>query len=211
MEKMTAENVSFKLLHFEPLLVVISGPSGVGKDAVLRELKKRRSDLHFVVTATSRPKRKGEVEGVDYIFLTREEFEHRIAAGEFIEYANVYQDYKGCLRCQVTDGLASGKDVVLRVDYQGALTYRRLFPQAVLIFLIPENTEDWYQRLINRGTETEESLRVRLGTIEKELESVESFDYIVCNEFGKLKEAVDEVEMILKVEHLKVHPRKIQY
>ena len=208
---MPEPGVDFKILHPEPLLVVISGPSGVGKDAVLRELKLRRKDLHFVLTATSRPKRAEEVEGVDYIFLTREEFEGRIAAGEFIEYANVYQDYKGCLRSQVTDALDSGKDAILRVDYQGALTYRRLFPEAVLIFLVPENAEDWLNRLKNRGSETEESLRIRLGTISEELKSVDSFDYVVCNEYGKLTEAVDEIEDILRVEHLKVHPRKIVY
>jgi guanylate kinase len=208
---MSETGVDFKLLHPEPLLVIISGPSGVGKDAVLRELKRRRSDLHFVITATSRPKREEEVEGVDYIFLTREEFERRIADGEFIEYANVYQDYKGCLRSQVTDAFDSGRDAILRVDYQGALAYRRLFPEALLIFLVPENTEDWFNRLKNRGTETEESLRIRLGTISEELKSVESFDYVVCNEFGKLEEAVDEIEYILKVEHLKVHPRKIEF
>jgi guanylate kinase len=208
---MSEPGVDFKLLHPEPLLVIISGPSGVGKDAVLRELKRRRSDLHFVITATSRPKREEEVEGVDYIFLTRGEFERRISAGEFIEYANVYQDYKGCLRSQVTDALISGRDAVLRVDYQGALTYRRLFPEAVLIFLVPENAEDWFNRLKNRGTETEESLRIRLGTIGEELKSVESFDYVVCNEFGKLAEAVDEIEDILRVEHLKVHPRTIEF
>jgi guanylate kinase len=168
---MSEPGVDFKLLNPEPLLVVISGPSGVGKDAVLRELKRRRTDLHFVVTATSRPKREDEVEGIDYIFLTREDFERRITAGEFIEYANVYQDYKGCLRSQVTDALDSGRDAILRVDYQGALTYRRLFPEALLIFLVPENSEDWFNRLKNRGTETEESLRIRLGTIGDELKS----------------------------------------
>lgn len=208
---MSEPGVDFKLLHPEPLLVVISGPSGVGKDAVLRELKRRRSDLHFVITATSRPKREEEVEGVDYIFLTREDFERRIASGDFIEYANVYQDYKGCLRTQVTDAFDSGRDAILRVDYQGALTYRRLFPEALLIFLVPENSEDWLNRLKNRGTETEESLRIRLGTIGEELKSVVSFDYVVCNEFGKLAEAVDEIEYILCVEHLKVHPRKIEF
>jgi guanylate kinase len=208
---MSEPGVDFKLLHPEPLLVVISGPSGVGKDAVLRELKLRRSDLHFVITATSRPKREDEVEGVDYIFLTRGEFERRISAGEFIEYANVYQDYKGCLRSQVTDAFKSSRDAILRVDYQGALTYRRLFPEALLIFLVPENAGDWFNRLKNRGTETEESLRIRLGTIGEELKSVESFDYVVCNEYGKLAEAVDEIEDILRVEHLKVHPRKIEF
>jgi len=208
---MPDESVDFCLLYSEPLLVVISGPSGVGKDAVLRGLKERRSDLHFVVTATSRAKRAGEVEGVDYIFLSRAEFEQKIAAGEFIEYANVYQDYKGGLRSQVADRLKSGKDVILRVDYQGAICYRRLFPQAVLIFLVPENTEEWLKRLKNRGTETEESLRIRLGTITEELKSVEFFDYVICNEFGKLDQAVDLIEEIMRVEHLKVHPRKIEY
>ena len=208
---MPDDNVDFCLLHPEPLLVVISGPSGVGKDAVLKELKNRRADFHFVVTATSRAKRVGEVEGVDYIFLSRAEFEQKIEAGEFIEYANVYQDYKGGLRSQVVDGLKSGKDVILRVDYQGAICYRNLFPQAVLIFLVPENTEEWLKRLKNRGTETEESLRIRLGTITEELKSVEKFDYVICNEFGKLDQAVDRIEEIMRIEHLKVHPRKIEY
>jgi guanylate kinase len=203
--------VNFKLLHPEPLLVIISGPSGVGKDAVLRELRSRRHDLHIVVTATSRPKREGEVEGVDYIFLTREEFKKQIEAGEFIEYATVYQDYKGCLRSQVTDAFESGQDAILRVDYQGALTYRGLFPEAVLVFLVPENPEDWLHRLKNRGSETEESLRIRLGTIGEEIKSVDQFDYVVCNEYGKLQEAVDQIEEILRVEHLKVHPRKIKF
>jgi len=146
----------------QPLLIVISGTSGVGKDAVLCGLKELGLNLHFVVTATSRPPRPLEVPGVDYFFYTREDFERRIANNEFIEYTMVYSDWKGIPRSQVDDALRSGKDVVLRVDVQGAMKLRKLYPEAVLIFLIPESVDEWYNRLRSRNTDSPDE-RARIG------------------------------------------------
>ena len=126
-----------KLYNLErpPLLIVISGPSGVGKDALIERMKVEGLPFHFVVTATTRPKRPDEVDGVDYIFVTMSEFADMIERQELLEYAIVYGDYKGIPKQQVREALASGKDVVMRVDVQGAATVRRLAPEAVLIFL----------------------------------------------------------------------------
>jgi len=125
-----------------PLLIVLSGPSGVGKDSVIREMKSRELPLHFVVTATTRPPREEEVEGRDYLFISKEHFAEMIDQGELLEYAVVYSDYKGIPKSQVRQALASGHDVIMRVDVQGAATVRRLCPQALLIFLTTRNEEE---------------------------------------------------------------------
>jgi guanylate kinase len=206
---MESDSLSFDLYHPKPLLIVISGTSGIGKDAVLNELRKRNLPLHFVITATSREPRKGEVDGRDYFFFTRKEFEERIAKGEFIEYANVYDDYKGAPRWQVDDALKSGKDVVLRVDVQGAATYRRLYPEAVLIFLIPNSINEWCNRLKARNTETPESLELRVETAKEEVKQIDIFDYVVVNAENLLENAVDDIISIINVEHHKVHHRRL--
>jgi guanylate kinase len=205
---MSAENLSFDLLHPQPLIIVISGPSGIGKDAVIRELKGRNLPLHFVITATSRPPRANEINGVDYFFYPPAEFEQRIANGEFIEHALVYKDHKGIPRFQVDEAIKSGKDVVLKLDVQGAATIRGLYPEAVLVFLVPTSTQEWYDRLCNRKSETPETLKVRVDTAIKETEQISIFDYIVLNAQDRLSAAVDDIIDILKVEHLKVHHRK---
>jgi guanylate kinase len=123
----------------QPLVIVISGPSGAGKDSLIRRMKELQVPFHFVVTATSRPPRPGEVDGVDYHFLSRERFEAGIQGGEFLEYAVVYGDYKGIPRWEIENALAGGKDVILRVDVQGAATLRRLIPEAVFVFVIPSS------------------------------------------------------------------------
>jgi guanylate kinase len=196
------------LYHPQPLLIVISGTSGVGKDAVLCGLKQRTLDLHFVVTATSRPPRPREVPGVDYFFFTREDFEHRIANNEFIEYSMVYSDWKGIPRSQIDGALMSGRDVVLRVDVQGAMKLRKLYPEAVLIFLIPEGVDEWYNRLRRRNTDAPEELALRLETAHKEVEQIGAFDYVVLNAHDLLEQAVDDIVQIINVEHHKVHHRK---
>lgn len=137
----------------QPLVVVISGPSGVGKDAVIRRLQEKRPDLYFVITATSRPKRPGEQDGVDYFFVSREEFEAWIARGRLLEHATVYGEYKGIPRQQVEDALARGTDVVLRIDVQGAATVQQLLPGLVSIFLVAESEAELVERLIARKTE----------------------------------------------------------
>jgi guanylate kinase len=193
----------------EPLLIVISGLSGVGKDAVVKSLQKRNLPFHFVVTANSRPKRAGEIEGVDYFFVSKEEFERMIAADELIEYAVVYESYKGIPKEQVRKALQSGKDVIMRLDVQGAASVRSLSPDAVLIFLIPATVEEWYERLQNRGTESEETMQLRVATAQRELERLHEFDYVVVNRQDQLDEAVDAILAIVRAEHLRVNPRRI--
>ncbi|HEX7555286.1 MAG TPA: guanylate kinase [Leptolinea sp.] len=202
-------NIRFDILQPSPLLIVLSGPSGVGKDAVLNEMKARMLPFHFVVTTTSRKPRPGEVEGVDYNFVEQAYFESMIANNELIEFALVYQDYKGIPREQVRKALESGKDVVMRLDVQGARKIRNLFPEAVLIFLVPSDAKEWYARLIARKTETPESLKIRIETAISELNQLDLFDYIVVNAQNRLEKAVDSIEAIIKVEHSRTHPRKI--
>jgi guanylate kinase len=207
--QMADESLSFDLIHPQPLMVVISGPSGVGKDAVLKSLQKRNLRLHFVVTMTSRAPRNGEVHGEDYLFVSRQEFEALIEQDGFLEYATVYQDYKGIPKDQIRGALDSNHDVILRVDVQGAQTLRRLYPEAVLIFLIPTNEGEWLERLRNRKTETTESLDLRLKTASEELEHLPNFDYVVVNAHDRLEETVNTIVSIIDAEHHRVVPRKI--
>ncbi|NLF51577.1 MAG: guanylate kinase [Leptolinea sp.] len=199
----------FDVLQATPLLIVISGPSGVGKDAVINEMKARMLPFHFVVTTTSRSPRPGEVEGVDYNFIDQEEFEKLITNNQLIEFALVYQDYKGIPRAQVQKALDSGKDVVMRLDVQGARRIRELCPEAVLIFLVPSDAKEWFYRLKDRKTETPESLKLRIETARNELEQLGLFDYVVVNANNRLQKAVDDIEAIIKVEHSRTNPRKI--
>jgi len=134
---MSESSSHFGPAPFSPLLLVISGPSGIGKDAVVQALRAKYTKHHFVITMTTRPPRPCEKDGVDYFFVSREEFERLIEAGELLEHAKVYSDYKGIPRRQVKEALESGKDVIMRLDVQGAMTIRRLCPEAVLIFSPP--------------------------------------------------------------------------
>lgn len=202
-------SIRFDVLQATPLLIVISGPSGVGKDAVINEMKARMLPFHFVVTTTSRSPRPGEVEGVDYNFIDQEEFEKLITNNQLIEFALVYQDYKGIPRAQVQKALDSGKDVVMRLDVQGARRIRELCPEAVLIFLVPSDAKEWFYRLKDRKTETPESLKLRIETARNELEQLGLFDYVVVNANNRLQKAVDDIEAIIKVEHSRTNPRKI--
>lgn len=145
---------SSPLVPPDPALpIVISGPSGVGKDAVIRRLQEKRPDLYFVVTATSRAMRPGEKDGVDYFFVTKETFERWIEEGRLLEHAVVYGEYKGIPRQQVEEALENKTDVILRVDVQGAATMRKLLPDMVSIFLVAETEQELVQRLVDRKTE----------------------------------------------------------
>jgi len=194
----------------DPLLIVISGPSGVGKDSVIAELKERDLPLHFVITATSRPPRPDEEHGVDYFFVSEEEFEEMIERGDLLEYAVVYDQYKGIPKTEVREGLESGKHVVMRVDVQGAETVRNLVPDALLIFLTAQNEEELVNRLKNRETEDEESLKIRLQTVRQELKQMKWFDYVVINREGELDETVDVIEAIIEAEQHRVDPRSVE-
>jgi guanylate kinase len=200
-----------RLYHFErpPLLVVISGPSGAGKDVLIQEMKDQGAPLHFVVTATTRPRRKREVHGEDYIFVSMEEFAEMIEQQELIEYAIVYGDYKGIPKQQVRDALASGKDVVMRLDVQGAATVRRLAPEAVLIFVTAPTEEELIKRLQMRKTESPEQLKIRIATSRQEMKRLSEFDYVVVNHQGRLDQAARQVITIIEAEHSRVKPRKV--
>jgi guanylate kinase len=207
---MPAEQISFDLLENHPLFIVISGPSGVGKDATLQELKKRNLALHFIVTATTRAPRPGEIDGKDYFFHSKQVFESLIASGQFFEHSLVYDDLKGIPLDQVVPAIASGLDVIIRVDVQGAKKLRDLIPDAVLIFLLPSSVEEWNQRLDNRNTETVQSKKIRMEKVRWELEYLQYFDYMVTNRHNCLGEAVDTIVEIIHAEHHKTKPRKIQ-
>jgi len=193
----------------QPLLIVISGPSGVGKDSVIQGMKERDQPFHFVVTVTTRPPRPGERHGEDYFFISEAEFFRMVERGELIEHAAVYEGYKGVPRQQVRQALASGLDVILRLDVQGAAAIRELCPEALLIFLVtPEETE-LVERLIARNTESREALAQRATLAQQELDRVDEFDYVVVNAKGQLDGAVDTILAIIRAEHHRVHPRKV--
>lgn len=199
----------FKILDPQPLLIVISGPSGAGKDTIVQCMKARGMPFHFVVTATTRPRRASEINGKDYFFVSKEEFARMIEEDELIEYAVVYGDYKGIPKQQVREALESGKDVVMRLDVQGAETVRKLVPNAILIFMTVDNEEELERRLRERKTETVEELALRIATARKELQRVEAFDYVVVNADDHLDQAVDTIQAIITSEHQRVQQKKV--
>ena len=197
-------------VHFtQPLLIVISGPSGAGKDTVMQRMKERGLPFHFVVTATTRPMRPTEIHGKDYFFVSKDEFARMINEDELIEHAIVYGDYKGIPKQQVREALESGKDVVMRIDVQGAETVRKMAPEALMIFITPESEEELVHRLETRKTETADSLAIRIATARKELKRVEAFDYVIINRDYQLDVTVDAIRSIIDAEHHRVNPRKV--
>lgn len=200
---------NFKVIDPKPLLIVISGPSGAGKDTIVQRMKQRGMPFHFVVTATTRPRREGEVHGRDYFFVSKEEFARMIEQDELIEYAIVYGDYKGIPKQQVREALASGKDVVMRIDVQGAETVRKLAPNAILIFMTVDNEHELERRLRERKTETAEELALRIATARKELQRVDAFDYVVVNADDHIDQAVDTIQAIIIAEHARVHQKVV--
>ncbi|MFM7172211.1 MAG: guanylate kinase [Caldilinea sp.] len=187
-----------------PVLVVLSGPSGVGKDSIICGLKKTNYPFHFVVTATTRPRRPAEVDGVDYYFVSVGEFAEMIENEELLEYAVVYGDYKGIPKKHVREALLSGQDVVMRIDVQGAATIRALVPSAVTIFLTAESEEKLVRRLLQRKTEEADQLKMRVVTARRELRRFTEFDYIVINREEQLEAAVQEVLSIIRAEKSRV-------
>lgn len=194
----------------EPLLIVISGPSGVGKDSVIERMKERDLPIHFVVTATTRPPRPGERNGVNYFFLSQDEFEKMIAENKLLEHALVYDEYKGIPREQVQNALASGKDVVMRVDVQGAATVKELCPEAVLIFLTTQDEKELLSRLTRRAAENSEDVELRIATANEELKRIAEYDYVVVNKEDRLDETVDTIIAIIRAEHARTQHRKVR-
>jgi guanylate kinase len=187
------------------LLLVISGPSGAGKGTVCKALVKKH-DLWVSVSATTRSPRAGEVEGESYYFITREEFTSRIENGDFLEYAEVYGNMYGTPKPNVMEKLEEGKDVILEIDIQGALKVKETYPEGVFIFLLPPSMEELKKRIINRGSETKESLMTRFKSAYKEVNYVSKYNYAVIND--TVDEAVKKIESILTAERCRVDRMK---
>lgn len=188
---------------------MISGPSGVGKDSVLNELKKAFPDVYFAVTATTRPRRANEVDGVDYTFLDRDDFQRLIDGDGLIEWAEVYGNMYGVPRKGVREALAGGRDAFVKVDVQGAETIRRKYPEAVLVFLMASSMEELEQRLRQRKTEDAGDLERRVDAAREEMASLRIFDYAVVNARGRLKTTVSTIQAIVTAEKCRVNPRTV--
>ena len=190
-------------------MVVLSGPSGVGKDAALGVLRTLERPWYFAVTATTRPKRPGEKAGVDYVFLETRKFQAMLEQGEFLEYAQVYGNWYGVPKEQVRHARKEGLDTILKVDVQGAATIKALVPDAVFIFLVPSSIEELQRRLSLRATESAADLEVRTGIARQEMERMSSFDYVVVNRDGCLDQAVACIDAIILAERCRTSPRQI--
>jgi len=192
----------------EPLLIIISGPSGAGKDSVVKRMKQLDYPLHFVVTATDRPPRLGEVDGVDYHFLTTATFERMITDGQLFEHAMVYGQHKGVPKAPVLEALSSGVDVIMRLDVQGAATVRRLVPGALSIFLVPPSLDVLIDRLQRRGGDSPDQVIERVESALAEIERIQEFDYVVVNREGHLDETVSQIGSIISAEKCRIHRRR---
>ncbi|MCZ6788532.1 MAG: guanylate kinase [Chloroflexi bacterium] len=181
-----------------PLLVVISGPSGVGKDAVLERMKRLERPWHYVVTATTRAPRPGERDGEEYIFLDTARFEEMVTQDRFLEHAEVYGHRYGVPRDQVEEALRSGRDVIAKTDVQGARTLRAAVPGATLVFIAAPSMEELEARLRGRKTDRGTDLRRRLKTAREEMERQGEFDHVVVNHQGRLEETVAAIERIIQ-------------
>jgi guanylate kinase len=201
-------NASTELVK-KPLLIVLSGPSGVGKDAVLHYLKSSSPSSKFVTTMTTRPRRHNEKDDVDYHFVSHDEFEKLLKNNELLESANVYGNWYGVPKEPIREALKQGKDIIVKVDVQGAATIKKLATQAVFIFLMPPSIDELAVRLKQRYTESAESLATRLQACNNELKQIPHFDYIVINQRNQIENAVNEIKAIITAEKCRVKQREI--
>lgn len=184
------------------LLIVLSGPSGTGKGTVCDALMKHRSDLVLSVSCTTRERRPGEFEGVDYFYKTKEEFDELIKQGEFLEYASVYSNYYGTPKSFVMKKLKEGRNVLLEIDVQGALNVKKAFPEGVYLFLVPPSFKVLEHRIRSRATETEEQIRMRLSKAAGEMGLMGEYDYVIVND--SIESVVHSIGCIIEAERLKV-------
>lgn len=192
-----------------PRIFVISGPSGVGKDSVIQEMRIALPDLHYAVTATTRSRRPGEIDGVHYYFLPEADFKEQVEVGEFLEHAVVYGNLYGVPKQRVRSALDEGRSVVIKVDVQGAKTIRELIPQAILIFLAPPNMSELLKRMIGRKSDDLDIVARRLNTATHELTAAADFDYVVFNESDQIQDAVGSIATIIKAEQYRIHQPEI--
>ncbi|HIS27995.1 MAG TPA: guanylate kinase [Candidatus Avamphibacillus intestinigallinarum] len=183
------------------ILFVLSGPSGVGKGTVRQRLFEHNTDLHYSISMTTRQIREGETDGIDYFFKSREEFEALVEQGELLEYAQYVDNYYGTPKSYVTDMINAGKDVFLEIEVQGAIQVKERFPEGVFIFLSPPSLNELKNRIVNRGTETDDLVKNRLKEAQNEIRLMHAYDYVVVND--QVDHAVEKVQAIVKSEHCK--------
>jgi len=196
-------------LPTKPLLIVLSGPSGAGKDAILTRIKELGYPLEYITTVTTRRQRAKEKNNVDYHFISTERFREMIEHNELLEWANVYGSWYGVPKQPVKQALDKGQDVIVKVDIQGAATIKKILPQAVFIFLIPPSTEELALRLKQRHTESPFNLALRLKTAEEEIKQLPLFDYVVLNKQDEIDLAVSHIAAIITAEKCRVTPKEV--
>ena len=209
MKKASYEGPTLFNLPKRPLLIVISGPSGAGKDAILTKMKELGCPLEYIITVTTRPQRDKERNNVDYHFISEESFQEMVKHKEFLEWANVYGNWYGVPKEPVKQALDKRQDVIVKVDIQGAATIKSILPQAVFIFLVPPSMEELGSRLKQRHTESPSELTLRTRTAEAEIKQLSLFNYIVVNKRDEIELAVSEIKAIITAEKCRVTPREI--
>ena len=194
----------------KPLLVVLSGPSGVGKDAVLARMKASGYPLKYITTLTTRLRRPNETNGTDYHFVSTQQFQDMMKNNELLEWAEVYGNWYGIPKAEVKKALERGEDVIVKIDIQGAVTIKKIIPQAVFIFLVPPSIDDLCLRLKQRHTESPSDFTLRLKTAEEEMKQLSLFDYIVINRGDEIDQAVAGIMAIITAEKCRLIPHEIK-
>ena len=196
-------------LPTKPLLIVLSGPSGAGKDALLTKMKESGYPLEYITTVTTRVQRAEEKDNVDYHFISTGKFQEMLKNNELLEWANVYGNWYGVPKEPIKQALERGQDTIVKVDTQGAATIKKIMPEAVFIFLMPPSREELATRLKQRHTESPSDLALRIKTVEEEIKQLPLFDYIVVNKQDKIDLAVSDITAIIAAEKCRVNPRRI--
>ena len=207
-EKRSSSHGERRLTFPNPLLVVVSGPSGVGKSTIVADLTRAHPQVVPIVTVTTRPRRPEETDKVHYHFITPQEFEELRARRGLLEAAEVHGNWYGTPVQQVRGILAAGRDAILTIDPQGARSVRNLVPDALLIFVMPPSLEDLHQRLAHRGSESEESLAIRLSNAEMAMATSGDYDYVIVNETGQPEQAAEQIWEIVQTEARREPPRQ---
>jgi len=209
MTKTKTENNSQSNLTPTPLLIVLSGPSGAGKDALLTRLKENSCALEYITTLTTRSRRAQERANIDYHFVSADKFQKMLDDNEFLEWANVYGNWYGVPKQPLKEALEQGQDTIVKVDTQGAATLKKMLPEAVFVFLMPPSNEELVMRLTQRRTESPFDLALRIKTAEEEIKQLNLFDYVILNKRDDIDSATEQLQAIITAEKCRAKPREI--